>query len=332
MGHRHQRLAETFKPEHPGGADHSGMHNLTGTAIRAITRYGYVPFMLLGLNGTAIALTVAGTPKFWLLAVLAVAIATSFLTEAVIPYDRGWNHDRADSARDRIHAAVNEALILVSVTAIPLSAAIIPAPEIWPSGWPFIAQVLAAILVADLGITLVHRASHHVGMLWRLHVVHHSITRLYGLNGLMKHPLHQTVEMTAGVAPLILIGLPVDVASVLALAVAIQLLLQHSNADYRIGPAKYLLALNEGHRFHHLKWAGVGDVNFGLFTLIWDHLMHTHSYDPTRRFDSTQLGIAVKPDYPSGYLQQMTYPFTTAGGCTFTSEAPTSSPAVITTR
>ena len=28
---------------------------------------------------------------------------------------------------------------------------------------------------------------------------------------------------------------------------------------------------------------------------------------PARRFDSTQLGIAVKPDYPSGYLQQMTY-------------------------
>ncbi|ATO61691.1 MULTISPECIES: sterol desaturase family protein [Mycobacteriaceae] len=308
------------------------MHNVTGTAIRAITRYGYVPLMLLGLNGTAIALTVAGTASHWLLVLLAIAIALSLLAERVIPYDRGWNHDRADSARDRIHAAVNEALILTSVTAIPLLAGIIPAPVIWPSSWPFIAQVVTAILLADLGITLVHRASHHVGMLWRFHAVHHSITRMYGLNGLMKHPLHQTVEMTAGVAPLILIGLPVDVASVLALAVAIQLLLQHSNADYRIGPAKHVLALNEGHRFHHLKWAGVGDVNFGLFTLIWDHLMHTHSYDPTRRFDSTQLGIAVKPDYPSGYLQQMTYPFTTAGGCTFTSEAPTSSPAVITTR
>lgn len=308
------------------------MHSHTGAAVRAFTRYGYLPFLLLGLNGAAIALTVADTRMFWLAVVLAVAIAVSFLAERVIPYDPGWNHDRADRARDRIHAAVNEALVLASVTAIPLLAEIIPAPEIWPRSWSFIAQVLAAILLADLGITLVHRASHHVGMLWRFHAVHHSITRMYGLNGLMKHPLHQTVEMAAGVAPLILIGLPVDVASVLALAVAIQLLLQHSNADYRIGPAKHVLALNEGHRFHHLKWAGVGDVNFGLFTLIWDHLMHTHSYDPTRRFDSTQLGIAVKPNYPSGYLQQMTYPFTTTGGCAFASEAPTASPAVITTR
>jgi sterol desaturase/sphingolipid hydroxylase (fatty acid hydroxylase superfamily) len=131
----------------------------------------------------------------------------------------------------------------------------------------------------------------------------------------MKHPLHQTVEMAAGVAPLILIGLPVNVASALALAVAIQLLLQHSNADYRVGPARYVLALNEGHRFHHLKWAGIGDVNFGLFTLIWDHLLRTYSFDPTRRFDSTQLGMAAKPDYPTDYLQQLSYPFKRAGRC-----------------
>jgi len=64
---------------------------------------------------------------------------------------------------------------------------------------------------------------------------------------------------------------------------------------------------------------GVGDVNFGLFTLLWDHLMGTYSYDQTRRFDSTQLGMAAKPDYPSSYLQQIIYPFTRSGGCTPTS-------------
>lgn len=287
----------------------------TTTAVQVVARYVYVPFMLIGLNGAGIAVAAAGAPKYWLLAILAVAIATAFLVERIIPYDPQWNHDRADSTRDRIHVAVNETLILASVAAIPLLAAIVPAPQWWPHSWPFVVQVLAAILVADFGITVVHLASHKIGVLWRFHAVHHSITRFYGLNGLMKHPLHQTVEMAAGVAPLILIGLPVDVASVLALAVAIQLLLQHSNADYRIGPAKYVLALNEGHRFHHLKWAGIGDVNFGLFTLVWDHLMRTFSYDPSRRFDSTQLGMAAKPDYPTGYLRQMVYPFTRGGGC-----------------
>ena len=285
------------------------------TAAQAVARYGYVPFMLIGLNGAGIAVAAAGAPKFWLLGILGIAITTAFVVERIIPYDPQWNHDRADTTRDRIHVAVNETLILASVAAIPLLAAIVPAPQLWPHSWPFVTQVLAAVLVADFGITVVHLASHKIGILWRFHAVHHSITRFYGLNGLMKHPLHQTVEMAAGVAPLILIGLPVNVASALALAVAIQLLLQHSNADYRIGPAKYVLALNEGHRFHHLKWAGIGDVNFGLFTLVWAHLMRTFSYDPTRRFDSTQLGMAAKPDYPSSYLRQMIYPFTRDGGC-----------------
>ncbi|RZT11570.1 sterol desaturase/sphingolipid hydroxylase (fatty acid hydroxylase superfamily) [Mycobacterium sp. BK558] len=303
-------MAATIK-----GMSTTSLTSTTTAAVRAVVRYGYVPFMLIGLNGVGIAVAAVGGPKFWLLIILAVAIGTAFLVERIIPYDSEWNHDRADGTRDRIHVAVNETLILASVAAIPLLAAIVPAPQLWPHSWPFVAQVLAAILVADFGITVVHLASHKIGVLWRFHAVHHSITRFYGLNGLMKHPLHQTVEMAAGVAPLILIGLPVDVASALALAVAIQLLLQHSNADYRIGPAKYVLALNEGHRFHHLKWAGIGDVNFGLFTLAWDHLMRTYSYDPTRRFDSTQLGMAAKPDYPNGYLRQMIYPFTRGGGC-----------------
>ena len=296
----------------------SSSTSTASAVVQAVPRYGYVPFMLVGLNGAGIALTASGAPKAWLLAILAVAIATTFLVERIIPYDPQWNHDCADGTRDRIHVAVNETLILASVAAIPLLAALVPAPQLWPHSWPFVAQVLAAILVADLGVTVVHLASHKIGVLWRFHAVHHSITRFYGLNGLMKHPVHQTVEMAAGVAPLILMGLPTDVASALALAVAIQLLLQHSNADYRIGPAKYVLALNEGHRFHHLKWAGVGDVNFGLFTVVWDHLMGTFSYDRTRRFDSTQLGMAAKPDYPSTYLRQMVYPFTRGGGCSLT--------------
>ncbi|KZS65059.1 MAG: sterol desaturase family protein [Mycobacterium pseudokansasii] len=287
------------------------------TAAQTVVRYGYPPFMLIGLNGAAIALADIGSPKWSLLLVLAAAIGTSFVAERLLPYHQQWNQDRDDSYRDRLHAFVNETLILLSVAAIPLLAAVVPAPGIWPSGLPFVVQVLIAILAADLGITLVHLASHKIGYLWRFHAVHHSVTRFYGLNGLMKHPLHQTVEMTAGVAPLILVGLPVDVAAALATATTIQLLLQHSNADYRVGPAKYILALNEGHRFHHLKWAGIGDVNFGLFTLIWDHMLRTFSFDPDRRFDSTQLGMAAKPNYPTGYRAQLTYPFTRHGGCQF---------------
>ncbi|GAA2430040.1 sterol desaturase family protein [Actinomadura vinacea] len=282
-------------------------------------RYGYVPFMLLGANGTAVALITTGVAdgigKAWLLALLGGAVACSFAAERLLPYENAWNTPQDDDRRDAAHAIVNETLTLGSVAALPLLAALIPGNGIWPNGWPFALQVLAAIVVADAGITLVHYASHKIGWLWRLHAVHHSVRRCYGFNGLMKHPLHQALETAVGVTPLLIAGLPLDVATALALAVAVQLLLQHSNVDYRIGPLKHLLALNEGHRFHHLKWAGIGDVNFGLFTLIWDHALRTYSYDPRRRFTTDDLGMAAKPHYPDGYLAQLTEPFKPSGAC-----------------
>ncbi|MCP2288889.1 sterol desaturase family protein [Nocardia amikacinitolerans] len=289
------------------------------TIVHTSVRYGYAPLMLLGINGAGIALAASGADKAWLLALLVAAIALSFAAERLLPYRSVWNSSHGDVGRDTAHTFVNETLILTSVAAIPALAALVPGDGIWPTDWPFVVQVLIAILVADFGITLTHYASHKIGLLWRFHAVHHSVTRFYGLNGLMKHPLHQTLEMTAGVTPLLSAGIPVPVAAALSLAVAVQLLLQHSNADYRVGPLKYVLALNEGHRFHHLKWAGIGDVNFGLFTLVWDHLLRTYSYDPARRFTSDDLGMAAKPDYPVGYLAQLAEPFTRHGACTTTS-------------
>lgn len=179
----------------------------------------------------------------------------------------------------------------------------------WPSGWPFVAQVLVALVVLDAGITFGHWWSHRARWLWRLHAVHHSIERFYGVNGLMKHPLHQLFETGLATAPLVVVGLPSTVATALVLLVGLQLLVQHSNVDYATGPLHHVVAVNRVHRFHHLRWPGVGDVNFGLFLTVWDRLLGTSVWDPERRFDSSVLGIAAEPDYPSGYLAQLREPF-----------------------
>ncbi|WP_163747005.1 sterol desaturase family protein [Mycolicibacterium helvum] len=282
-----------------------------------LVRWGYVPFMLIGINGAAAYLGAVHASELWAVALIITAVACSFAAERLLPYRREWNSGLEDAGRDTIHAVVNETFILASVAVIPLLAAVMPFHSWWPVGWPFVVQLLFAVLIADFGITTVHLASHRIGWLWRLHAVHHSIRRFYGLNGLMKHPVHQTIEMAAGVVPLILLGLPVHVASALSVCVAVQLLLQHANVDYRVGPLRSVLALNEGHRFHHLKWAGVGDVNFGLFTLIWDHLYRTYAYDAGRRFSTDDLGMAAKPHYPAAYLQQLAEPFRASGACQF---------------
>lgn len=285
----------------------------TATVSRSkqtLLRWIYPVLMLAGFNGLAIASIAAGASHAWLAVLLLGAIGASFAVERLIPYESSWNASHDDAGRDIAHAVVNETFALVSVLALPALAHVARIVDAWPARLPFVAQVLGTIVVFDLGITIAHWLSHRWGPLWRLHAVHHSVKRAYGLNGLMKHPLHQAVELTFGIVPLLLIGIPERVAWALAFAVAIQLLMQHSNADYRVGPLRSVLALNEGHRFHHLKWGGVGDVNFGLFTLIWDHLLlRSYSYDPAKRFTSDDIGIAAQPDFPTGYLQQLRAPF-----------------------
>ena len=91
---------------------------------------------------------------------------------------------------------------------------------------------------------MAHYASHRHNALWQLHAVHHSVKRMYGFNGLMKHPLHQTVETLAGTTPLLLMGAPQEVLMLLVVAVIIQLLLQHSNVAYFAEPFRYFLAIN----------------------------------------------------------------------------------------
>lgn len=269
----------------------------------------YAPVMLVGFNGLALALIGGGHAPVWLAALLAVAVCFSLLVERLIPYQPDWNRSRGDQRRDFVHAAVNEAGIYAAAALIPVLTLLTPALHVWPNQWPMWGELLLAIFVADVGITLCHFASHRIGWLWRFHAVHHSVKRMYGFNGLLKHPLHQALETATGTLPLVLVGMPFEIGLLLGFAVSIQLLLQHSNADMRIGPLRYVLALAPVHRFHHRNEPGLGDVNFGLFTNLWDYVLGTAVYDGSKRFTSQDLGIDDEPDYPSGYVDQLLAPF-----------------------
>lgn len=289
--------------------------------LRTVLRRAYAPFFLVGVNGLAFAVISRGNPPL-LGALLLGAIALSFAAERLLPYNPDWNRSHGDRGRDALHALVNEGANFSTLLLLPVFTQLAPATGLWPDGWPFVLQVLFAILVLDAGVTLTHYASHRMPLLWRFHAVHHSVRRMYGFNGLMKHPIHQAIETFAGTLPLVALGLPSQVACALVFAVAIQLLLQHSNVDYTVGPLRRLLATSEVHRFHHQKWPDVGDVNFGLFTTLWDHLLGTFHYEPRERFESAELGIGAEPDYPTAYLPQLFAPFRRAKGATAAAAAP----------
>lgn len=277
--------------------------------LKNLVRLIYLPLFLLG--GNALALHIVGNDfnRAWLFALVGGFILLAFCLERLVPYDSAFNVDQGDTLRDWSHFFVNESMAVIGILSIPFTAALLAIPSVWPVGWALWQQLLLAILIADIGITLAHFASHRFAFLWRLHAVHHSVKRMYGFNGLMKHPLHQLIETLAGTTPLLLLGAPQDVLSLFVVAVLLQLLLQHSNVAYFTGPLKYILAVNVVHRFHHIGNAKEGDVNFGLFTNLTDRILGTVFFDPNRKIGSADIGIEDRPDYPKEYLKQLAEPF-----------------------
>ena len=143
-------------------------------------------------------------------------------------------------------------------------------------------------------------------------LVHHGVHRLYGFNGLVRHPLHQQLDLVVAVLPLVFLGMPFAVTVLLGLAMSVQLILQHSNVDYRLGPFRHVLAIGPTHRLHHVSWKDEGDVNFGLFSTMWDRLLGTFRASSQQLPAAGDIGLQDEPCYPQCYWAQLALPFRTA--------------------
>src|SRR5262245_41588655 len=190
------------------------------SALVPIVRYGYVPAMLLGLNGAAYAVVAGDHFYGWLAILLLCALGGSYLAERIAPSHEEWNHERGDGEASVWHALVYEGGNVIGVLLVPVITWIFHVRPgglltVWPYEWPLLAQLLLATVIADFAFMIIHYFSHHWPALWRLHAVHHGVARLYGLNGLVRHPLHQTLDMALGTAPLVILGMPMEVAVLL---------------------------------------------------------------------------------------------------------------------
>lgn len=276
-------------------------------SILRLLQYSYFPLMFIGVNGAAIALTQNQTGFLSLALLMLVAVLASFGIERLIPYNPVWNRSQGDVIRDGLHFMVNESSNYIGVFLLPLIAGFAVWPNVWPQEWPFWTQVLLAAVIFDICTTLFHQLSHNNSFFWRFHAIHHVPTRLYSFNGIMKHPAFQLMDALVSLGPLVLIGIPQDVALVLVFCIFTQLLIQHSNADMKTGPLRRIFATAEVHRFHHLK-GKAGDVNFGLFFSLWDFALGT-AYFEKRSAPLENTDIGIRYHYPVGYWGQLKSPF-----------------------
>jgi sterol desaturase/sphingolipid hydroxylase (fatty acid hydroxylase superfamily) len=279
--------------------------------LRTLVQYAYVPFMLLGLTGAAYWVVASGYSYFWLGPLLALAYAAAFAAEHIAPFFEDWNHhgDHGDTATNVLHTLVYEISSINGVLLIPLIVWMFPVQGLWPLAWPMWAQVVLAFVVADFAFMMMHYLSHRFAPLWRLHSVHHGVGRIYGFNGVIRHPLHQTIDMVVGTLPLVLMGMPVPVAILLGFLISVTLIVQHSNVDTKLGPLDGHISVGRIHHLHHVNWGTEGDCNFGLLLTLWDKMLGTFNAAPSRPITACDMGVDELPNFPKSFLEQMLLPF-----------------------
>ena len=178
----------------------------------------------------------------------------------------------------------------------------------WPWPLPFWAQALLGLALVDLGLYVVHRASHGLGWLWRLHAIHHSPRRVYWINGQRRHLVHEFLEGAPGLLVLFVAGAPAAVYATAIAIVTLHLFLQHANIDYKLGSLRRVLAGAEIHRWHHQRrWQDV-QGNYAALFAVWDYMFGSSLGD--RGPAPPDVGMDDEPDLPSDYVGQLAWPFT----------------------
>jgi len=166
-------------------------------------------------------------------------------------------------------------------------------------------QFIEALLLADLGFYLAHRAFHAFPWLWKFHAVHHSIEELDWLAAARVHPVDQIITKGVSFLPVFVLGFSDIVIGAFMTLYAWQSVLVHSNVKLKLGPLRWLLASPEFHHWHHSKDQQARDRNFAGQLPILDVVFGTLHMPAGER--PTAYGLD-KP-MPQNYVLQLAYPF-----------------------
>jgi sterol desaturase/sphingolipid hydroxylase (fatty acid hydroxylase superfamily) len=173
----------------------------------------------------------------------------------------------------------------------------------WVQSWPLAVQVLAVIVVADIGFYAAHRTFHAVPFLWRFHSVHHSIEEMDWLAAHRVHPVDQIATMAASLLPVFALGFEPLAIGIYALIYHWQSLLIHSNMRINFGPLRWIVASPQFHHWHHANERAAYDKNFAGQLPFIDAIGGT-----LRMPKEMPKAYGCDDPVPTLYHQQMIYP------------------------
>lgn len=282
-------------------------YKFEGTLLKQILQHVLFPATIIA--GLFIGFWVAGAgaslQSITTLALIPVVIGLFVAPlERLMPYSRNWLEGGNDTSVDLmmfVSGAFWNGFARYLISALFL-VGLVEAMEayghgLWPVHLPGVVQVFLFILIKDFFRYWLHRALHEVPFLWRFHAAHHSVKRLYWLNGIRSHPVEVVGQAVLFALPYALLQPP---AEIILVAILMQLtigIFQHANLDLKLGFWEYIFSIGDNHRYHHYPDKGVGDSNYGGEFIVFDILFGTfHKVKGERPHDN--IGIGTAPNYP----------------------------------
>ncbi len=293
-------------------------YKLEGTLLREIISHTLFPITLivsmwLGFKATEQGASITSIATLALIPVVYGLFAAPL--ERLMPFSRKWLEGGNDMTVDIMMFISNAfwngfAKYLIQVFfLVSLVEFLEPyGHSLWPDQFPGAIQVMLFILIKDFFRYWLHRALHENAFLWRFHATHHSVKRLYWLNGIRSHPVEVIIQAILFAAPFALLqpsGEIVMVALFMQLSIGIY---QHSNIDLKLGFWEYIFSIGDNHRYHHYPNKAIGDCNYGGEFIVWDILFGTFHKVKGERPDD-DIGIGGCPDYPMTMMGQLIAPF-----------------------
>jgi len=178
---------------------------------------------------------------------------------------------------------------------------------LWPVQLPLPLQVIIVMVAGDFFEYWLHRLSHKVPVLWRVHAIHHMPTRLNLLKAARHHFLYFLLRGLIVWTPMLLLGVPPQLVMWQIVGIGITGNISHANIDFRIPQfMQRILVTPEYHRVHHSADVREGNSNFAVLLPVWDVLFGTH-IDPLHTH-VVATGIEGDP-IPHRFFSELLMPF-----------------------
>lgn len=132
----------------------------------------------------------------------------------------------------------------------------------------------ALLLGVDLGYYAYHRASHRVGFLWAMHIVHHQ-SEEYNLSTALRQSWFTGAVAWVFYAPLALLGFPPIMLVAMRTLNTLYQFWIHTRAVGRLGWLEGVLNTPSLHRVHHGIDPRYIDRNYAGILIVWDQLLGT---------------------------------------------------------